>query len=259
MKLTQSDLRDFLEEKLEFYNQPWFICNDPVSVPHQYSRNTDIETAAFFSATLAWGNRSVAVRKISRLLQMFDCEPYPFIMGASEREIQHLKKFVHRTFNFTDLQYFLKALRHLYEKHETLEKAFFPNQLQTYDVKNAISGFRNEFFSLDHPERTEKHLANPLKNASAKRLNLFLRWMIRKDTSGVDFGIWTQISPAQLMCPLDVHSGNVARKLGLLERKANDWAAVEELTAHLRELDSLDPVKYDIALFGLGIYEKFAS
>ncbi|MHC1708174.1 MAG: TIGR02757 family protein [Bacteroidales bacterium] len=258
MNLSQSDLRDFLEEKLEYYNQAWFIEEDPISIPHRFSKREDIEIAGFFAATLAWGKRSIAVQNINRLLELMDQAPYDFVMNAGNNEFITLDRFVHRTFNSTDLKFFIQSFRSLYEKNKSLEEVFFYLNDDNQTVKGAICRFRVAFLELPHPHRTEKHLADPGRNASAKRINMFLRWMIRKDAYGVDLGLWKNVSPSILMCPLDLHSGNVARKLGLLQRKASDWKAVEELTENLRLLDPDDPVKYDLALFGLGIYEKFA-
>lgn len=258
MSLNQSELRDFLEEKLEYYNQPWFIEEDPVSIPHQFSRKDDREISGFLSATLAWGQRSVALKNIRRLMELMDQSPYDFIMHSSPSDQKPLQQFVHRTFNSTDLLFFIRALHHLYTCNTSLEKVFFSKDTDIHTIKESIVKFRTAFFEIPHPDRSRKHVADPSSNASAKRINLFLRWMVRHDTHGVDLGLWKSVSPSILMCPLDLHSGNVARKLGLLHRKSNDWKAVEELTLNLRRLDPFDPVKYDLALFGLGVYEKFA-
>jgi uncharacterized protein (TIGR02757 family) len=250
-KLNDTDLKDFLEEKYELYNRTSFIASDPVSIPHLFSRKEDIEISGFLAATIAWGQRPTIIKNATWLVKQMDMAPYDFIRHAGEKELKPFRAFVHRTFNGTDCEFFLRSLRNLYRKGG-LQKAFAgKNALQ------AITHFRGRFFSIPHPARTKKHVSDPLSGSSAKRLNMFLRWMVRSDRHGVDFGIWDQLKPAELMCPLDVHSGNVARKLGLLARKQNDWKAVEELTARLREFDASDPVKYDLALFGLGVFEKF--
>lgn len=257
MTLAESELRHFLEEKVEQYNQAGFIEGDPVSIPHLFSLKEDIEIAGFLSASLAWGQRSVAVTNARRLVRLMDYAPYEFITQAGKTDIQLFSTFVHRTFQGIDCMYFIESLQNIYLDSGSLETVFFPVQDTPYTVKDAIIRFRHRFFSLPHPLRTMKHIADPAQQASAKRINMFLRWMVRKDNKGVDLGIWNRINPSVLLCPLDLHVGNVARKLGLLQRKANDWQAVEELTAKLRKFDAGDPVKYDYALFGLGIFEKF--
>jgi uncharacterized protein (TIGR02757 family) len=255
MELTHQELFDFLEAKFRQYNRPEFIETDPISIPHRYKRKEDIEIAAFLAATISWGNRQSIVKDAEKLLEMMDLSPYDFILNSSPEEISKFDSFYHRTFNGVDCIFFLQALKNIYKKHKSLEQAFaFVNK---DGIRGAICHFRNTFFEIDHPRRTEKHVADPGRGASAKRILMFLRWMVRHDSDGVDFGLWSTISPAILMCPLDVHSGNVARKLGLLTRKQNDWKAVEELTSNLRKFDAEDPVKYDFALFGLGIFEKF--
>ncbi|MEW6467598.1 MAG: TIGR02757 family protein [Bacteroidota bacterium] len=249
--MSDDELKDFLEEKFRHYHQPAFIGHDPVSIPHRFSRKEDIEIAGFLAASIAWGQRPVIIRNATRLLELMEHAPYDFIMNAGPADLRPFERFIHRTFNGTDCVYFLRALKSIYRKGG-LEKAF-----EGSSARDRIIRFRKRFFSLKHAARTRKHVSDPAANSSAKRLNMFLRWMVRSRKGGVDFGLWKDISPSELMCPLDVHSGNVARKLGLLNRKQNDWRAVEELTVRLREFDPADPVKYDFALFGLGAFEKF--
>ena len=254
--LTISELHNFLEEKHDQYNRRGFIESDPISIPHQFSKKEDIEIAAFLTATIAWGNRKMIIKNANRLMKLMDRAPFDFIQNFTDDDLKPFETFVHRTFNGTDCIYFLKLLQNIYKNHGGLEGAFsFP--LESINIKESIISFHKLFFELEHQDRTRKHLANPEKNSAAKRINMFLRWMVRDDKRGVDFGIWKNIPTKNLLCPLDVHSGNVARKLGLLTRKANDWKAVEELTGNLRKFDVADPVKYDFALFGLGVFEKF--
>jgi uncharacterized protein (TIGR02757 family) len=251
------DLKAFLEEKVEFYNQPEFIITDPISIPHRYSIKEDIEIAGFLSATIAWGNRVSILRNGSKLMEMMDNSPHNFVMNASEKDKARLEKFVHRTFNNSDVLFFIEALRNIYQNQGGLEKSFSEGMNDDdIDVLPAIMHFRALFLSTPHLSRSEKHIANPAGGSTAKRINMFLRWMVRKDDKGVDFGIWDNIKPSQLCCPLDVHSGRVARQLGLLNRTQNDWKAVTELTDNLRKFEPADPVKYDFALFGTGINEK---
>jgi len=251
-----SDLKDFLEEKVALYNRPQFIESDPVSIPHLFERKEDIELAGFLAATIAWGNRKMIVQNANRIMAMMGNSPYDFIMHHDDRQLERLEGFVHRTFNQTDLFYFIKALRNIYLTKGGLETVFAAAVTET-STQPAIAHFKTEFFSLSAPQRTHKHVSDPAKGSAAKRINMFLRWMVRNDGCGVDFGIWKSILPSQLSCPLDVHSGNVARKLGLLTRSQNDARAVEELDISLRMMDREDPVKYDFALFGLGVFEKF--
>ena len=250
--MTKEELHLFLEEKHERYNRTDFISSDPISIPRQFSKTQDIEIAGFLAATIAWGQRPTIIKNANELMRRMDFSPHDFILNHTKKDLLRFKNFKHRTFNGTDCMFFVKSLNNIYKKHKSIEGAFKGN-----DVKSAITSFRKAFFSLSHFHRTEKHISNPDANSSAKRLNMFLRWMLRKDKRGVDFGIWNNIKMSKLMCPLDVHSGNVARKLGLLSRKQNDWQSVEELTGRLREFDSNDPVKYDFALFGLGVFEQF--
>ncbi|HEY6159978.1 MAG TPA: TIGR02757 family protein [Bacteroidia bacterium] len=250
--MTGHELKEFLEEKYERYNRVSFIESDPVSIPHLFRKKEDIEISGFLAATIAWGQRPTIIKNATKLVQWMDMSPHDFILNAGEKDLAPFKKFVHRTFNGSDCIFFLHSLKNIYAKRGGMENAF-----QGCDAKEAIIKFRQAFFSVKHLSRTLKHVSNPGSGSSAKRLNMFLRWMVRKDKRSVDFGIWNNLKPAQLFCPLDVHSGNVARKLGLLTRKQNDWKAVEELTVSLREFDPADPVKYDFALFGLGVFEKF--
>lgn len=256
--LSTSELRDFLNEKYERYNQPNFLETDPLGIPHRFSKKEDVEIAGFLAATIAWGQRPTIINNANRLMAWMDEAPHQFIATheASDREV--FQTFVHRTFNGLDCTYFLTALQYLYKEYGSLEAAFAGPAHQPQETAfDAITRFRARFLSLPHEQRTEKHVSNPEKNSSAKRLNMYLRWMVRNDNRGVDFGLWSCLKPAQLMCPLDVHTASVGRKLGLLTRKQNDRKAVEELTASLRALDANDPVKYDFALFGLGVFEGF--
>jgi uncharacterized protein (TIGR02757 family) len=258
MKMTNSDIKEFLDEKVELYNRPSFIESDPISIPHQFSEKQDIEIAGFLAATIAWGNRKMILRNANRMMELLDHSPYDFIMNSSNDEMEMIKKFVHRTFNSTDLVYFLKSLQNIYRHKDGLESIF--NAYQTTDsLQPAIHEFHKIFFELPHEKRTERHVSDPFKGSAAKKLNMYLRWMIRCDNKGVDFGLWKSILPSILSCPLDIHSGNVARKLGLVTRKQNDSKAVSELDANLRELDRNDPVKYDFALFGLGVFDGFRN
>ena len=249
----------FLDKKVEQYNQPSFITTDPISIPHLFSKKQDIEIAGFFAATFAWGNRTIIIRKSKELMQLMDMSPYDFCLNHDLGGLKGLLGFKHRTFNTTDLLYFIEFLKWHYSNHDSLETAFI-KWMKRGDptIENALIGFHHYFFSLEHvPPRTKKHVATPEKNSSCKRLNMFLRWMVRKDNCGVDFGIWKNISPAQLICPIDLHVARVAKRLGILKRKQIDWQAAIELTNYLRKLDKDDPVKYDLALFGLGSMEKF--
>lgn len=250
------DLKEFLDEKVTLYNNPKFIESDPIQVPHLFSKKEDIEIAAFLTAIISWGNRTMIIRNASKMMELLDNSPYDFIMNHQEKDLKNLAGFVHRTFNSIDLQQFISSLQHLYKNHGGLEKSLLiTDNTKTYQT--AIHHFKKLFFEIDHPQRTQKHISDPLKNSAAKRINMFLRWMVRDANAGVDFGLWHTHRPADLSCPLDVHSGNVARKLKLLLRKQNDWKAVYELDTNLRILDKNDPVKYDFALFGLGVFEKF--
>jgi uncharacterized protein (TIGR02757 family) len=257
MKLGFEVMKSFLDEKSKFYNSQEFIANDPIAVPHLFKEKEDIEIAGFLTATIAWGNRASIIKNATELVRRMDFAPYDFIVHAGDNDISGFKTFVHRTFNGDDCIYFLESLRHIYLEKGGLENLFITPVLHGKSIRESLIHFRNVFFGFKHPGHAHKHIADVEKNASAKRLNMFLRWLVRRDTGKVDFGLWQQIEPSMLFCPLDVHSGRVARSLGLLTRKSNDWKAVEELTRQLRLFDPSDPVKYDFALFGLGIHEKF--
>ncbi len=250
-------LKELLDSRVEKYNHPGFIITDPISIPHRFTNKNDIEIAGFLTALISWGNRKAILKSSIRMVELMGNEPGNFISNASEEEFKLLENFVYRTFNGDDLLFLVYALRNLYRTKGGLEQVANDYYQKNNQIKDVITGLRMELLKTNHLLRSEKHLANPLKGSAAKRINMFLRWMVRRDNNGVDFGLWQQISPASLMCPLDVHSGATARKLGLLTRKQNDWKAVEELTAGLRKLDASDPVKYDIALFGMGVFEGF--
>lgn len=241
-----------LDEAADLYNRPAFIENDPVSVPHRFFLKEDIEIAGFISAVFAWGKRSTSISKANEILQLMDDTPYDFISHSSDQEYKRFEHFVHRTFQSVDALYFINGIKSFYRKYGSLEDFFAP-RLRTQDMRSTLHDFKAEFFSLPHFQRTEKHLPDPYKGSAAKRMNMFLRWMIRDDHRGVDFGIWRDIDPAILKLPLDVHSGRVARKLGLLMRKQNDWKAVEEVSSSLSLINPKDPIVYDFALFGLGV------
>ena len=255
-KLNPSELKDFLDSKVNQYNNPKFIISDPIQIPHQFSKKEDIEIAGFLTATIAWGNRKSIINNGNRLMSLLDNAPYDFVLNHQDGDLKKLKPFVHRTFNGDDSIQFIKSLKNIYLKYDGLESVF-AQHAEMDSIQTAISKFKSTFFEIDHLPRTQKHVSDPLKNSAAKRINMFLRWMIRNDHAGVDFGIWKNLSPSQLSCPLDVHSGNVARKLGLLNRKQNDAKALLQLDTALRKLDPIDPAKYDFALFGLGVFENF--
>lgn len=248
-------VRDFLDEKYLIYNHKSFIKNDPISIPHLFTKKEDIEISGFLAATIAWGNRKSIISNATKLMEWMDYSPSDFIKNHSKKELKPFEKFVHRTFNGKDCVFFLQSLQNIYTKHMGLEGVFGApvDKGHDRDLKERISGFRTIFLEVHHLDRSEKHISNPLQKSSAKRLCMFLRWMVRQDKKGVDFGIWKSISPADLCLPLDVHTGNVSRALGLLKRKQNDWQSVEEITKVLRSFDATDPVKYDFALFGLGV------
>ncbi|WP_299126207.1 TIGR02757 family protein [uncultured Winogradskyella sp.] len=256
MKLKKAELKDFLDTKVTLYNHPKFIESDPIQIPHQFSKKEDIEIAAFLTATIAWGNRKSIINNANKMMELLDHSPFEFVTQHQDTDLDRFEGFVHRTFNSEDLKQFVKSLQHIYKKHKGLEH-LFAKHAKEKSLQPSIHQFKSIFFEVPHLERTKKHVSDPLKNSAAKRINMFLRWMVRNDTNGVDFGIWQSLSPAQLSCPLDVHSGNVARKLGLLKRKQNDGKALAELDKALRRLDPNDPVKYDFALFGLGVFEGF--
>ena len=251
--MTLIELKDFLDEKADLYNNLSFIENDPVQIPHRYEIQQDVEIAGFLAATIAWGNRKMIINSATKMMDAMGNNPYDFVMNATNNQIDSIDNIVHRTFNSEDFRYFIKSLRNIYQNHGGLENVFAANN--SINLQNRISAFKQIFFEIDHPLRTTKHISDPLKGSSSKRINMFLRWVSRNDKKGVDFGIWKSISPSELSCPLDVHSGNVARTLGILYRKQNDQKALQELDEALRKFDSKDPVKYDFALFGLGVFE----
>jgi len=254
--MDQRELKEFLDEKVMLYNNPSFIESDPIQIPHLFSKKEDIEISGFLTAIISWGNRKMIIRNALKMMELLDNAPYDFIINHQKSDLKPFKNFVHRTFNSVDLYQFIQSLEHIYKKHQGLEKTLAIIGEKTTYIE-AIHNLKKIFFEIPHLQRTKKHISDPLKNSAAKRINMFLRWMVRNDQTGVDFGIWKTHNAANLSCPLDVHSGNVARKLALLSRKQNDWKAVTELDTNLRKLDHEDPVKYDFALFGLGVFEKF--
>ncbi|HHP7242383.1 MAG TPA: TIGR02757 family protein [Cyclobacteriaceae bacterium] len=251
------DLKSFLDQKVEAYNCPHFIAGDPICIPHEYKKKEDIEITAFWTATLAWGQRKTIINKSRELFSMMDNSPHEFILNHHDNDLKPFLNFKHRTFNATDTLYFIKSLNNLYLNHGGLEEAFRANKDEA-TVAKGLCNFHNLFFGLnEYPKRTEKHVATPVRNSACKRLNMFLRWMVRSDDKGVDFGIWDGIKPRQLICPCDLHVDRISRKLGLVSRKQTDWLTALELTENLRFFDKNDPVKYDFALYGLGVMEKF--
>lgn len=246
------DLKAFLDEKAELFNRPSFITNDPVSIPHMFSKKQDIEVAGLFAAVLAWGQRVTIIRKCGELMQWMDNDPYNFVIHHRPKDLKPFEDFRHRTFNGTDALYFIAALKSIYAIFPSLEDAFLTSGVNT-TVEKGLIKFHQLFFAPDHPHRTEKHLPTPERKSTCKRINMYLRWMVRSDNKGVDFGLWDRISPSQLICPCDLHVDRVARKLKLIKRKQTDWLTALELTQNLRRYDAEDPVKYDFALFGLGI------
>ncbi len=264
------NLKAFLDSKVHQYNRPEFITNDPIIIPHLFTKKQDIEIMGFWAATLAWGQRVTIINKCKELITLLDGAPHDFIMNHEDIDLKKLLQFKHRTFNDIDTLYFISFFRHHYKRSETLETAFLPLGYlndedgrhaapdQQLTTQNSLNHFRSYFFSLpDYPHRTQKHVSSPAQKSTCKRLNMFLRWMVRKDDCGVDFGIWNHITPADLICPCDLHVDRVARKLKLITRKQTDWQTAIELTEQLKKFDPTDPVKYDFALFGLGIEEKF--
>lgn len=247
--MTQAEIKEYLDFKTEQYNTANFIETDPIQLPHQFEKKEDIEIVAFLVATIAWGNRTSIIRSGNRIIDIMGRDPHNFILNYTSQPME----FVHRTFNAVDLDFFFRSLRNIYE-NGGLEQAFC-NHPEITGVKGRIIHFRELFLSTEHDKRSEKHLSNPLKNSAAKRINMFLRWMVRNDATGVDFGIWKSIPTSELYLPLDVHTSNNARSLGLITRKQNDWKALEELMENLKSFDSEDPVKYDFALFGIGAFE----
>ena len=256
INLSLNELKEFLDSKVLLYNTVEFIDSDPLQIPHQFNRKEDIEIAAFLTATIAWGNRKSIINNAERMMKLMGYAPYEFVMNHSEKDLKRLDSFVHRTFNGEDFQNFIINLKRVYLIHGGLEHLFQISETNK-NLQLSIHNFKKIFFEQNLKSRSTKHVSDPLKNSAAKRINMFLRWMVRSDQMGVDFGIWKTIKPSELSCPLDVHCGFVARKLGLLKRKQNDAKALVELDDMLRQLDPDDPVKYDFALFGLGVFEKF--
>jgi len=251
------ELKEFLDEKAEKYNHSDFINTDPIQIPHQFNDIPDIEISAFLSSTIAWGQRVTIIKNMQKLIALMDHTPYDFIINSTEKDLDRFTYFKHRTFNGEDCKFFIRSIKNIYQNHISLGNVFQNIYKQEGSIYKTLAKFREVFFEISYPERTQKHVSNVLKNSSAKRLNMFLRWMVRRDNTGVDFGIWDNIPMTDLFLPLDVHTGNVARKLGLLHRKQNDWKSVEEVTQILKQLDPVDPIRYDFALFGLGVFEKF--
>ena len=253
--MKEKDLQEFLNSKVDFYNQPSFIKDDPISVPHLFTKKQDIEIAGFFAAIFSWGNRTTIISKAKELMQLMDMAPYEFCLNHDSNGLKRLMGFKHRTFNDTDLFYCVEFFIHHYKRYKSLENAFTRHG---NTVEEMLTDFHHYFFSLDDfPVRTKKHIATPERKSSCKRLNMFLRWMVRQDGKGVDFGLWKKISPSQLVCPIDLHVARVACRFNLIKRKQTDWQTALELTEYLRTLDKNDPVKYDFALFGLGVMGKY--
>ncbi len=248
----REEVKIILDKAFRQYASDVFVTDDPIQIPHRFTRREDIEIAGFLTATIAWGNRKSIIKNATRIMDIMENNPYEFLM-THNHEVE-LHNFCHRTFNASDLQFFFSSLKNIYKNHGGLEKVFSDGYHQSGSVMEAISYFRAIFLQATHEKRSEKHLANPAAGSAAKRINMFLRWMVRPNTEGIDFGIWKGIPTSALICPLDVHSGRVARNLGLLSRKANDRKSAEMLTASLQEFNSEDPVKYDLALFGIGVY-----
>lgn len=255
-KLSKEEIISFLNYKSNQYNNIKFIETDPIQIPHLFNKKEDVEISGFLTSTISWGNRKSIIKSAEKLIELLDHSPYDFILNHKKKDLDTLKPFVHRTFNGIDLIQFVKSLKHIYRNYNGLEE-IFRNNIKDDSLQYAIHKMKKIFFEIPHTNRTKKHISDPMRGSAAKRINMFLRWMVRDDTRGVDFGIWKSISPKYLSCPLDVHTGNVARKLGLIQRKQNDHKAVMELDKKLREFDLIDPVKYDFALFGLGVFEKF--
>jgi len=250
------ELKEFLDLKANHYQSQDFISADPIQIPHRFTKKEDVEIAGFLAATIAWGNRTSIIKNANEMMKLMDEAPFDFIVNHQTSDLDVFDGFVHRTFNATDLKYFVQAIKNIYVNKGGLEFCI-TQHVSKMPLQTALHHFKKDFFELPHELRTEKHLADPLKGSAAKRINMYLRWMVRPNTSGVDFGLWKSMHPRNLSCPLDLHSGTVARKLGILNRKQNDAKALLELDKQLRIMDSEDPVKYDFALFGLGAFEKF--
>lgn len=256
MKTTDfQEIKTILDEALDLYHHPSFIAEDPISVPHQYSIRQDIEISGLFSALFAWGKRSTSIRKANELMTLMDNAPYDFIMNSRELDMKRFESFVHRTFQSVDVLFLVNSLKEIYREYNTIEPLFSIG-FQTGGIVNAIHHFRQSMLAYPHLPRSGKHLPDPFRGSSAKRVNMFLRWMVRKDKADIDFGLWNSIPQSKLKLPLDVHTGRIARMLGLLTRKSNDWLAVEEVSSSLYQLDPEDPIKYDLALFNLGLHKK---
>ncbi len=254
--MTKKELKDFLDEKAVTYERADFIESDPIQIPHRFSMKEDIEIAAFLSSIIAWGKREMIIKNANRMMELMGNSPFDFIMNHSEDNLADFDGFVHRTFNAEDFKFFIRSLKNIYSNHNGLEAVLKPKPENT-NYQLAIHDFKQIFFEIGHLPRTQKHISDPVKGSAAKRINMFLRWMVRDAKKGVDFGLWKSHNTGNLHCPLDVHTGNVARKLKILTRKQNDWKAITELDVTLRKFDKKDPVKYDFALFGLGVFEKF--
>lgn len=253
--MNQEELKEYLDSKVDRYNSIDFIENDPISIPHRFTRQEDIEISAFWVAMLSWGQRVTIINKSNELMALMDDSPYDFIMNHKEKDLKPFLNFKHRTFQPDDTLYFISFFRRFYEQYNSLESAFFPDHVQS--VEESLSHFHNTFFNSPLAlQRTRKHVSTPIRKSSCKRLNMFLRWMVRKDDRGVDFGIWDRCDTKELKIPLDVHVFKVAHQLGLLTRDKTDWPAVIELTNNLLKFDPVDPVKYDYALFSIGIDQR---
>jgi uncharacterized protein (TIGR02757 family) len=255
--MNLNEMKDFLDEKVLLYNRPEFILSDPVLIPRSFSRKENMEISGFLASSIAWGNRVSILKNARFLMAIMDNDPFRFITKSSPEELKSVRRFLHRTINGEDMFFFIQSLRNIYLNYGGLEPIITDSYLKHKEIRASLIHFRKIFFSIPYPERSSRHIADAGSGSAAKRLNLFLRWMVRSDDQGVDLGIWKKIPASALMLPLDVHSGLMARKLGLLQRRQNDWKAVEEVTALLRQMDPDDPAKYDFALFGLGMFEKF--
>jgi uncharacterized protein (TIGR02757 family) len=255
--MNTEELKELLENLHNKYNNVDFIESDPISIPHSFSSPENIEISGFFAATIAWGNRKAIVKSAMRMMEYMGNQPYDFVLSASENELKQLTSFVYRTFNGSDFICFVRALRNFCKKYGSLGNFFEHEYFITKDIRIVLSRFRSQFFEMPHDKHCEKHLSAIDKGAACKRLNMYLRWMVRNDNRGVDFGLWKKIPMSALYLPLDVHSGNMGRAFGLLDRKQNDWKSVEEITQNLREFDAADPVRFDFSLFGAGVNNVF--
>jgi uncharacterized protein (TIGR02757 family) len=255
-KFKFKQLKELLDQKYAEYNNKSFIDTDPIQIPHRFEQKENIEISAFLSSTIAWGQRKSIINNSKKMMAVMDNNPIEYLKNVSDKEIEKIRDITHRTFNYIDFQFFIKSLKNIYTNYGGLEKVFTDGYKKNNTIKEAIRYFREIFFSIPFLERTSRHIANVEKNSAAKRINLLLMWMVRKDNSGVHFGLWNKIPTSSLMLPIDIHTGNTARALGLLNRKQNDWKAVEEVTSSLREFDPIDPVKYDFSLFGIDLNKK---